>query len=90
MNNVFLGHEWGDLPIIFITSDPKIVIHANECIILFLTCYFTSLNAQLHQKQSSVTDLAIAAKDTLFLFSIVTSLQFICDVMRTRVTGIVT
>ena len=43
-----------------------------------------------HQKQSSVTDLAIAAKDGIFLFSIVTSLQLICDVMWTRVTGIVT
>ena len=36
---VFFGHEWDDLPMIF-TSDPKIVIHGNECIILFLTRYF--------------------------------------------------
>ena len=33
---------------------------------------------------------AIVAKDGLFSFSIVTSLQLICDVTRTRVTGIVT
>ena len=42
----FLGHEWGDLPIISwanrITSDPQIVIHGNECIILFITRYFMS------------------------------------------------
>ena len=37
----FLGHKWGDLPIIF-TSDPKIVNHGNECIILFLTGYLVS------------------------------------------------
>ena len=53
--NLFLGHEWGDLRMIFtirhewkslanrITSDPKIVIHGNECILLFLTRYFMSL-----------------------------------------------
>ena len=51
----FLGHEWADLPIIFtsdevanrITSDPKIVIHGNECIISFLTRYlmFWTLNS---------------------------------------------
>ena len=29
-----------------ITSDLKIVIHGNECIILFLTCYLMSLNTQ--------------------------------------------
>ena len=43
-------YSWGDLPMIF-TSDevgksppewPKIVIHGNECIILFRTSYFMS------------------------------------------------
>ena len=34
-------HEWKSLAN-RITSDPKIDIHGNECIILFLTCYFTS------------------------------------------------
>ena len=33
-----------------ITSDPKIVIRGNECIILFLTRYFMSLNAQIGAK----------------------------------------
>ena len=35
------GHEW-KLWANRITSDPKIVIHGNECIILFLTRYFMS------------------------------------------------
>ena len=41
-------------------------------------------------KQLSIADFAIVAKDGLLWFSIVTSLQLICDVTRTRVTGIVT
>ena len=73
-----------------ITSDPKIVIHGNECIILFLTCYFMSLNTKFCQKQSAIDDFAIVPKDGLFWFSIVTSLPLICDIMRTWVTGIVT
>ena len=36
------SHEWKSLANRF-TSDPKIVIHGNECIILFLTRYFMSL-----------------------------------------------
>ena len=35
------SHEWKSL-VNLITSDPKIVIHFNECTILFLTCYFMS------------------------------------------------
>ena len=34
-----LSHEWKSLANHH-TSDQKIVIHGNECIILFLTCYF--------------------------------------------------
>ena len=49
-----------------------------------------SLNAQFRQKQSSVANFTIVAKDGLFWFSIVMSLQLICDVTRMRVTGIVT
>ena len=33
-------------------------------------------------KQLSIADFAIVAKDSLFWFSIVTSPQLICDVMR--------
>ena len=35
------SHKW-KLFAKCITSDPKIVIHGNECIILFFTCYFVS------------------------------------------------
>ena len=35
------SHEWKSLPN-RLTSDKKIVIHGNECIILFLTHYFMS------------------------------------------------
>ena len=35
------SHEWKSLTN-RLTSDKKIVIHGNECIILFLTCYFMS------------------------------------------------
>ena len=83
------SHEW-KLLANRITSDLKIVIHGNECIILFLTRYFMSLKAQFHQKQPSIDDFAIVAKDGIFWINIVTSLQLICDVTRTRVTGIVT
>ena len=41
-------------------------------------------------KKISIADLAIVAKDDLFWFSIVTSLQLICDVTRMRAAGIVT
>ena len=83
------SHEW-KLLANRITSDPKIVIHGNECIILFLTRYVMYLNAQLRYKQLSIADFAIVAKDGLFWLSIVTSLQLICDITRTRVVGIVT
>ena len=42
------------------------------------------------QKQLSIADFAIAAKDSLFWFIIVTSSQFVCDVTRMYDTGIVT
>ena len=41
-------------------------------------------------KQLSIADFAIVAKDGLFRFRILSSLPLICDVTRTRVTGIVT
>ena len=105
MNNDFFGHEWGDLAIIFtsdevtsekslanhLTSDQNIVIHGNECIILFLTRYFMSWAHNFaRQKQSSIVRFVIVVKEGLFCLSIVTSLQLICDVTRTRDTSIVT
>ena len=65
-------------------------MHELPCIILSLTRYFMSFHAQFRWKQLSIADFAIVAKDGLVWFSIVTSLQLICDVTRTRVTGIVT
>ena len=41
-------------------------------------------------KKVTIADFAIVAKDGLFWFSIVMSLQLFCGVTRTRVTGIVT
>ena len=73
-----------------ITIDPKIIIHGDECVILFLTRYFMSLNAQFRYKQLPTANFAIVTKDSLSWFSIVLSLQFICDVMRMLGTGIVT
>ena len=77
------SHEWKSLAN-RLTSDPKIAIHGNECIILFLIRYL------MWWKQSSIADFAIVAKDSLFWFSIVTWPQLIGDVKRMYDTGIVT
>ena len=69
------SHEWKSLAN-RITSDHKIVIHGDECIILFLTRYLTTIPL----KQLSIADFAIVTKDSLFWFGIVTSPQLICDV----------
>ena len=67
-----------------LTRDPKIVIHGNECIILFLTCYFISWthNSAKNNYELSIADFPIVAKDSVFRLAIVTSPQLICDVMR--------
>ena len=70
-----------------LTSDQNIVIHGNECIILFLTRYFMSW---AHSKQSPIVHFVIVAKEGLFCLSIVTSPQLIYDITRTRDTSIVT
>ena len=51
---------------------------------------FYVLNTPFRYKQSSIAHSAIDAKDGLFWIYIVTSSQLICDVMRTRGTGVVT
>ena len=56
---------------------------------IFYTLFYVP-ERTIPQKQLSIADLAIVAKDGLLWFSIVTSLQLICDVTRRRVTGIVT
>ena len=48
------------------------------------------MNPQIRSKLSSSAHFAIIAKGGLFRLSIVTSPQLICDVTRTRDTGIVT
>ena len=48
------------------------------------------MNTQIRWELSSSAHFAIVAKGGLFWTSIVTSQQLICDVMRTRNTGIVT
>ena len=70
-------------------GDPKIVIHGNECIILFLTRYFMSWTHNSAKNKSSIAHFVIVAKDT-FWHSILTSPQLIRDVTRTWDTGIVT
>ena len=72
-----------------LTSDPQIVIHGNECIILFLTRYLMS-RTHNSVKQLWIAEFTIVPKDSLFWFSIVTSPQLICDVMQMWDTGIVT
>ena len=47
-----------------------------------------SPNAQTHSKLLTIVDFAIVAKGGLFWFSIVASLQLICDVARMRVTAL--
>ena len=54
------SHEW-KLLAKRITSDPKIVIHGNECIIIFLTRYISYV--------LEIADFAIVARDDLFYFS---------------------
>ena len=100
----FLGNEWGDLPIIF-TSDEvtsenywQIASRVTQKLLFTITnvlfyllhviwCPWTQNSAK---KQFSVADFATVAKDRPFWFSIVMSLQLICDVTRMQVTGIVT
>ena len=65
----------------------KIVIHGNECIILFLIYAIFMSWTQCRKKQLSIVDFATAAKDRP---SIVTSPNLIYDVWRTWGTGIVT
>ena len=77
------GHEWGDLPMIFMSDEvtsenhwqitsrvtKKIVIHGNECIILFLTCYFMSWT-QDSAASITIAYFAIVAKDGLFYLAL--------------------
>ena len=93
----------GDLPIIFwseeVTSEnywqiasqvtQKSLFRVTNVLFYFLhaiLCPWPHNSA----KKISIADLAIVAKDCLFWFSIMMSLQLIFDVTGMRVTGIVT
>ena len=54
------SHEW-KLLANRLTSDQKIVIHVNECIILFLACYFMSWthNSAINNYRSLVLPLSL-------------------------------
>ena len=72
-------HEWPKKSLFTVTNALLNFAHAILCpeyIILL--------------KQSSVAHFAIVALESLFWLSIVTSPQLVCDVTRTRGTGIVT
>ena len=56
----------------------------------FISYTLYILNTSVRYKQSSIIYFAIVAGDGLFWRNIVTSSQLICDVTRTRGTGIVT
>ena len=57
------SHEWKSLAN-RITGDHKIVIHGNECIILFLTCYLMSWTLNSAKTQPSIADFAVVALNT--------------------------
>ena len=57
---------------------------------MYYIIYIYLPNTQCRRKQSSLADFAIVAKDGLFLFSIATLPQLICDVTQTWRTDIVT
>ena len=80
------SHEWKSMAN-HLTSDHKIVIHGNECIILSLTCYlmYWTHHSATNKHRSLISPLSLTT-----VFSFVTSPRLICDVTRTRGTGIVT
>ena len=83
------SHEWKSLPN-RLMSDKKIIIHGSECIILFLTRYFMSWTHKSAKKYHRALISPLFSRGGLFWSNIVMSPQLICDVMKTRKTGIVT
>ena len=97
VNNNFFGHEWGDLPMIF-TSDEvtsenhwqitswvtkKIVIHGNECIILFLTCCFIfwTYRSAANNDRSLISPLSLGTVITVDLWRHMNARHWHCDVI---------
>ena len=73
-----------------VTSDPKVLIHGNDCIISYTLTQPYILNTQFRLEQLSITDFAIVAKGGCFWCGIVTSPRLIGDVTLTCCTGIAT
>ena len=69
-----------------LTSDKKSLFMVTNVSFYFLHTIYV-MNTQIHLE---LADIAIVAKGDVFWLIIVTSPQLICDVMRTRDTGIVT
>ena len=102
VNNDFLGHEWGDLPMIFTRDEIKGENHwqiaprvaqqswftVTNVFFLFLTRYFISWihNLAKNNYRSLISPLSL---NTIFSDLILWP-QLICDVMRPWGTGIVT
>ena len=84
-----IGHSWKSLAN-HLTSDQKSLFTVTNVLIYFLLAIFFILNIPFRYKQSSIAHFAIVARDGLFWLDIVMSSQLICDVTRTRGTGIVT
>ena len=88
----FWGHEWGDLPIIFMSNGLTSENHWKIASRVTPKSLFNAIWCPEHiipLKQLSIADFGIVAKDSLFLFSIMTSPQLICDVTRMLDIGIV-
>ena len=92
-----LGHSSGILPIIFKSDEVmsenywQIASRVTQKSLFTVTdVLFYFLHTILRPWMHKIVDFAIVARDGLFWFSIVTSLQLFCDITRTRVTGIVT
>ena len=75
------SHSWKSLAK-RIMSDPKIVIHGNECIILFLTCHFMSWT-HYSAKNNHRSLISQLSPRTVVSDFIVTSPQLICGITWT-------
>ena len=91
--NALLGHEWGDLPIIFVSDEGASENHwhiasrmTQKSLFMVTKVLFYFLHAiwcpehTIPLKQLSISDFTIVAKDSLFWLSIMMSPQLICDI----------
>ena len=80
------SHKWKS-SVNHITSDPKIVIHGNECIILFITRNLMSLTHNCFKNNHRWFISQLLSRT---VFSDLALWQLICDVTRTGYTSVVT